>query len=190
MRKFKAACKGSNITVLENDLVRIGDVEFFGATLWTDLNLLGRKDFELQSYQLTQEMHDYRKIKYRSVSNYRKLRPMDTLGIHNSSMSWLKESLRLSDAKRKVVITHHAPSARSLSPKYKSQVTSLAYASNLESFIAEHEPNLWVHGHVHASSDYELAAGETGRCRVLCNPRGYDPNGLNPGFDESCKVEI
>lgn len=30
---------------------------------------------------------------------------------------------------------------------------------------------MWLHGHVHDSFDYRV-----GRCRVVCNPRGYAQN--------------
>ena len=35
-----------------------------------------------------------------------------------------------------------------------------------DSFFAV--PALWVHGHTHTSHDYRV-----GRCRIVCNPRGY-----------------
>ena len=38
----------------------------------------------------------------------------------------------------------------------------------LEPLIKAHQPDLWIHGHTHTSFDYRV-----GRCRVLCNPRGY-----------------
>ena len=33
------------------------------------------------------------------------------------------------------------------------------------------QADLWLHGHVHDSFDYRV-----GRCRVICNPRGYALN--------------
>ena len=36
---------------------------------------------------------------------------------------------------------------------------------------------LWIHGHKHESFDYEVNG-----TRVVCNPRGYAPNALNPDF--------
>lgn len=54
------------------------------------------------------------------------------------------------------------------------------YASDLEELVARSRARLWVHGHIHAVSDYQIA--ET---RVVCNPRGYpfqNVPGFNPGF--------
>jgi Icc-related predicted phosphoesterase len=44
---------------------------------------------------------------------------------------------------------------------------------------------LWVHGHMHESYDYEVYGS-----RVVCNPRGYAPNALNPDFKPDLVMEI
>ena len=44
---------------------------------------------------------------------------------------------------------------------------------------------LWIHGHMHESSDYEIYG-----TRVVCNPRGYAPNALTPDFQPYFVVEI
>lgn len=50
------------------------------------------------------------------------------------------------------------------------------------------QADLWVHGHVHESFDYWI-----GRCRVVCNPRGYPGRAgqaENARFDPNYVVEI
>jgi Icc-related predicted phosphoesterase len=47
-----------------------------------------------------------------------------------------------------VVVTHHAPSASSIAGDYKHDILSASYASDLANLIAEHDPSLWIHGHV------------------------------------------
>jgi Icc-related predicted phosphoesterase len=58
-----------------------------------------------------------------------------------------------------------------------------AFASNLEALILATQPTLFVHGHVHNSSDYRVGA-----TRILCNPHGYGSE--NPAFDGALVVEI
>ena len=41
IKKAKEAALGSKIFVLQNDWIRLGDVTFAGATLWTDFDLFG-----------------------------------------------------------------------------------------------------------------------------------------------------
>ena len=68
-----------------------------------------------------------------------------------------------------VVITHHAPSPRSIHPRFAGDECNPGFASNLEAMIQRFQPALWVHGHVHNAVDEQL-----GRTRILANPRGYD----------------
>jgi len=44
---------------------------------------------------------------------------------------------------------------------------------------------LWVHGHMHESFDYEIYG-----TRVVCNPRGYEPEALNPDFRPDWIMEL
>ena len=67
-----------------------------------------------------------------------------------------------------IVVTHHAPSAMSIAPRFKNFPDTDFFHSRLENLILDVNPKLWVHGHVHDSFDYEL--GDT---RVVCNPLGY-----------------
>lgn len=67
-----------------------------------------------------------------------------------------------------VVVTHHAPSFASVSPKYKGNIYNCFFISDVSRVIEEKQPKLWVHGHVHTPFDYKI--GET---RVFCNPFGY-----------------
>jgi Icc-related predicted phosphoesterase len=78
---------------------------------------------------------------------------------------------------RTIVVTHHAPSIKSNVDQYRSDRLSAAFASNMEDFILEHQPRLWIHGHTHESFDYQI-----GKTRVVCNPRGYAPIEINKEF--------
>lgn len=79
-----------------------------------------------------------------------------------------------------------APSLHSVPSQYVSDLTSAAYASNLDDVVLK--ANLWVHGHVHESFDYKI-----GQCRVVCNPFGYMSKSGGPeneSFDAGFIVEI
>ena len=51
--------------------------------------------------------------------------------------------------------------------------------------MGEDKVTLWVHGHFHDSFDYDVYG-----TRVVCNPRGYSPDALNPGFDSDLVIEV
>jgi predicted phosphodiesterase len=177
---LKAEAKGGNIHVLETDVLELGGVTFLGCTLWTDFEVFG--DPRIAGYMATQQMTDYRRI--RVSPSYRKLRSIDTAVLHRRSVRWLEEELRARRGERMVVVTHHAPSLRSVPEGLRENILSAAYASNLERLVAESGAALWIHGHIHAASDYVI--GET---RVVCNPRGY-PDEVNTGFIDDWTLEV
>lgn len=87
-------------------------------------------------------------------------------------------------ALKTVVVTHHAPSARSWSAS-RDLLLRPAYCNKLEAMLAAHPIDLWVHGHVHDRLDYTLHD-----TRVVCNPRGYAGYQLVPDHDAAMIVEL
>ncbi|MDF1822198.1 MAG: metallophosphoesterase [Alcanivoracaceae bacterium] len=181
IEKLRRKARGSNIHVLDNESLTIDGVRFHGVTLWTDYRTFGDP---VASGQLCQTMmSDHRYI--RRLPGYSKVRSVDLARLHHAHVSWLRQSLAESDDYENVVVTHHAPSPRSLRPSMRDDASSAAYASDLEPFIKEYKPGAWIHGHCHNSSDYSV-----GRSRVICNPRGYYPDELNTDFNGSLCIEI
>ncbi len=178
--ELKTLVSGTNIHILEKDVVSIDGINFLGCTLWTDFEILG--DPRLAGYQCQQIMSDYKKIK--KLPGYSKIRSLDTAIYHKHSITWLEKTLLQYKGQKNVVVTHHGPSIQSVPECDRDDVTTSAYVSDHEALIEMHQPNFWVHGHLHNSSDYLI--GET---RVLCNPRGY-PSALNPNYDPLKTFEI
>lgn len=179
-RLLIAAAAGTHIHVLENRAVTLEGVTFHGATLWTDFELFG--DPRIAGYACQQVMTDFKTI--RRVPGYSRLRSLDAAMIHKESLTWLTESVTQSTSRHNVIVTHHAPSLRSVPDHYKEDIVTAAYASDLERLIDRLSPDAWLHGHIHSSSDYRI-----GQCRVVCNPRGY-PRQMNPGFNPALEIEI
>ncbi len=179
--KLKRDAEGTNVHVLENDSIEIEGFRFFGCTLWSDMDLLG--DQRASPIAAADAMNDYRLI--RLSKTYRRLSPIDTKAWHARSVKKLREFLEAGDPERSVVVTHHAPSIQSIVDGYRSDHLSVAFASNLDEFILEYQPCLWIHGHAHESYDYHI-----GKTRIICNPRGYAPIDINKEFRPDYTVEI
>jgi hypothetical protein len=160
----------SNIHILENRSIILDGVAFKGATLWTNFELFG--DAPSTGYACQMRMNDYRLI--RREPSYSKMRSIDIAMIHKSSLLWLANSLTTSSAKTNIVVSHHAPSTRSLSTEDREDILSAAYVSQLEQFIALHKPDYWIHGHIHHRNDYYID-----KCRVMSNPRGHGSRSNN-----------
>lgn len=180
IHKLKQAANGTNVQVLENDMICLDGVRFAGCTLWTDFRLYG--DPVVAGYHATQKMTDFRLI--RVSPEYRRFRSIDAARVHATSVRWLQKELRES-AIPTVVITHHAPCQKSIPEAFANDLINAAYASDLVDVVESIEPRLWIHGHIHLPQDYHL-----GCTRVLANPRGY-PGELNAGdFDAGLVVEV
>lgn len=127
-------------------------------------------------------MNDYKKI--RVSPSYRKLRSIDTAGIHYNSVNWLRDEIDRNQHRKLVIVTHHAPSARSIPEKHRDDILSAAYASHLDDLVAKSNAEYWIHGHLHEQQDYLI-----GNTRVICNPRGY-PDEFNDNFIPGYTLEI
>lgn len=172
----------NNVYFLEQSKKEIGDVTFIGATLWTDMNKGDRNTLLL----IKEMMNDYRVIR-NSNRNYSRLKPLDTVARHKNTLNYIKSVVDAEPNKKYVVVGHHAPSKKSIKPKYADEVEmNGGYSSDLEEFI-EQRPQiaLWTHGHTHDVFDYMVGA-----TRVVCNPRGYAGFEENQDFNSQIVIEI
>lgn len=174
-------CAPSNVHVLNNEQVVIDHVRFLGAVLWTDFRLFGEVDKWFSIQRARQSMNDFFSIEY----NGRRFAPADSVALHEISRHWLSAKLAEPFDGKTVVVTHHAPSARSVAPRFASDTLTPAFASNLESLMGGHRAVLWVHGHMHNPSDYEING-----TRVICSPRGYPGESASWSARESLVVEV
>ena len=156
---------------------------FIAATLWTDFRLYGTPEASMTIAQ--ERLDDFKVIKVERGYKFQTLRPSDTARLHHASVAFLRKELNRPFDGTTVVVTHHAPSPRSIAPRFKDDPLNPAFASNLDALISTYQPSLWIHGHMHDSFDYMI-----GRTRVVCNPRGYFPDQLNPDFDPHFVVEV
>lgn len=180
LNKIKSTAEDSNVFVLENSYVDIGDVRFHGATLWTDFSIFGNP---VKYGMICQpKMNDYKKIT--RDPSYSKLRTIDTFKIHQFSKVWLRESLKGSEGLKNIVVTHHAPSIQSVPECYKEDTLTSAYASNLEDMVLEYQPLYWIHGHIHTPCRYSI-----GKTEIICNPHGYIDEKYN-GYEKELIIEI
>lgn len=160
--------------------VVIDGVRFVGATLWTDFGLAD--DRYASEAWAAKHMPEYQHVRRPDGSL---IWPTDTSAAHQRHRAAIEAVLSQLHAGPTVVVTHHAPSRRSIAGSV--DVPDAAFASDLEPMIMQHQPSLWVHGHVHQHHDYAI-----GNTRILANPRGYqgDEWGEDSGFVEDLVVEV
>jgi predicted phosphodiesterase len=175
---------GTPVRVLDDDEVVQDGVRFLGSTLWTDFMLLGggpQREAAMQAGQ--RYMRDFSRIRYKDAT----FSPEDSAALFDEHSRWLAAKLAQPFDGPTVVITHHAPSTRSIHPRFAGSLLNACFISDLERLMDGTRACLWVHGHTHDSFDYTING-----TRVLCNPRGYVMQGVNENtrFDPDLVVSV
>ena len=185
--ELKRLCAGTNIHVLDNDEIIVEGVRFLGTTLWTDFMLFGKGEQRSAAMkEALRLMYDFSKIRADDASEV-PFSPADSEALFKTHVGWLETKLNDPFPGPTVVITHHAPSPKSIHPRFADSLLNACFVSDVERLIDGSRARLWIHGHTHDSFDYFLNG-----TRVVCNPRGYARNGVNenPLFDANFLVEI
>jgi hypothetical protein len=113
--------------------------------------------------------------------------PADSAALFRRQAGWLEARLAVPHDGPTVVITHHAPSPRSIHPRFAGSLLNACFVSDLERLAGGDRVQLWIHGHTHDSFDY-LVNGT----RIVCNPRGYAKAGVdeNALFDPGLIIDV
>lgn len=179
-----------NLHVLDMGELIVDDIVVLGATLWTDM--FNSDPFGM--WHSGQAMNDYRLIRTGSKSKpyERKLRPVETVALHMQHLDYIKARVAhwktVDPTKKIVVATHHAPSERSVAPRFMGNGLNCNYYSVLDEYIMDQPIVAWIHGHMHNPSDYMI-----GDCRIICNARGYHSRNMgveSTGFNPDFYIEI
>jgi predicted phosphodiesterase len=200
LEKAKEAALGTNVYVLQDETLEIGDVTFAGATLWTDFAING--DAHRGMAVAGDRMNDFKKI--RTGRYVERFRPPHALASHRRSRAFLETELRKDRPGPLVVVTHHAPVPEisdepggsgndpTLDPAYRSDLTALMSPAPDDGRGALRPADLWIYGHTHES--FDAVIGEA--TRVVSNAKGYGPwpgqqrTWDNPHFNEKLIIEI
>lgn len=181
-QQLRECTRGSSLHFLENDEIVLGGVRFLGCTLWTDFRLHGRDDRERAMQAAGRSLSDYDQIGKGTGTG--RITPEDTRALHQASRAWLEERLAEDVPGPTVVVTHHAPSPRSVPGFALHKPIAPALASDLGSLIDKARIALWIHGHTHWCADYGLHG-----TRVLSNQKGY-PHARVPGFRPELVITV
>lgn len=174
LQKFaseRTSLREQGIYILEKDFVEIDDVVFIGATGWWD-NSAG-----LNTWYTRQMLNDFNCIHDLSeTSQFGK-----TWG--DSHRQFFHNCMKDHKGKKMVCISHHAPSMKSVSPEFVGNSGNTFFSNKWDKMIKHHNPELWIHGHMHGSKDYMIK-----NTRIVCNPHGYGRE--NFGFDPTLVIEV
>lgn len=186
VRRMRELAEGTSVHVLANDALLLGGVRFLGTTLWTDYRLYG--DAEARALAITEAqrlIRDYRAIHLDDAGTA--FTPYAAAELFADNARWLEARLAERHDGPTVVVSHHAPSPRSVHPRFAESIVNPSFVSNAEHLLDGRKIALWIHGHAHDGFDYAVHG-----TRVLCNPRGHTRHGAieNGRFDPHLVVEV
>ncbi|MCZ4313146.1 metallophosphoesterase [Comamonadaceae bacterium G21597-S1] len=172
--RLRDTCERLGMVWLEREVVQIDGVRFVGTTLWTDFDALSPGPDDpgaTLAQQLRARDKAFRAANYylRKNSSLRRAMPMLAQEVRELGLScqqWLRAALAQPHPGPTVVVTHFAPSLRSADPRYGLTPGTAGFCNALDELL--HRADLWLHGHLHAPSDYVHNG-----CRVVANPLGY-----------------
>jgi predicted phosphodiesterase len=180
---LRAASGKTCVHVLDDDVVVLDGVRFVGSTLWTDFLLFGETQRAAAMDEGRRFLRDFTRIRSGDAA----YTPQDSAARFAMHRAFLARTLATPFAGPTVVVTHHAPSPASIHPRFRGSALNACFVSDLEAMLDGRRVALWIHGHTHDSFDYDVNG-----TRVVCNPRGYAPQGVNENarFDPDFVVAI
>ena len=147
----------TNITFDETIHTQVGNVEFIGASLWTDVN----NNNPLAIYAGV-AMNDY---KFIDAGTFTIAKGIEKHYEHKQFIHEKLNAPRVSGNHR-VVFTHHAPHYKS--EENITRLTPFYCCTDMEDIISMGYPSYWIHGHTHHPTKYKIFGTD-----VVTNPRGY-----------------
>lgn len=195
--RLRATCERLGLIWLERETLVLDGVRFVGTTLWSDFDAIA------DAQGLQGEARALQRTKaFRAANHYlekaggtRHGQPFLAEAVREQGLAcqaWLRQALSQPFAGPTVAVTHFAPSLRSGDPRYGLSPGTAGFCNALDALLPG--ADLWLHGHLHAPSDY-LASGlrEDGtpwRCRVVANPLGYAAKGEQRTFRPHCVLTV
>ncbi len=159
------ASRFPGLHLLDERTLILRGIAFVGATLWSDLCLFGDRR---EAIEQARRSRDYIEIKTSGKPDRKRFSPQQAIRLHERARGFIEDQLSRLEGMTTVVVTHHAPSLRSMPERYMNDPLAPTLASSLEGLIMERQPDLWVHGGVSGERSYSI-----GCTTVVANPRGF-----------------
>ncbi len=165
-----------NVHLLNNVSVVYQKVRFLFTTLWSYIG-------DLEGLYIQQSMSDFELIRY---SGRTLTTGIYTNKLHRPSLAFLQTELVQPCDLPTVVVTHHLPSRQCVHPKHQGSLLNQGFATDLDAFILQTQPDYWMYGHSHTN----MPVIKIGRTQLLTNQLGYCGYGEGADFDPQKWIEV
>ena len=190
--RLREACARLGIVWLEREVVALQGVRFVGTTLWSDFEALIDPADSIGE-ALKKRDKAFRAANFYLSKNHslHQGQPILAEAVREQSLlcqQWLRTALAKAFDGATVVVTHFAPSLQSADPRYGVTPGTAGFCNALDDLLPL--ATLWLHGHLHAPSDYWHRSDAGPACRVVANPLGYARKQEQGRFKPDACIEI
>lgn len=156
-----------NIHYYYNSVVHLDDVDIIVSTLWAHID-------KENAYVTQHSVSDF----YRIIYGDHLLTAEDFNHEHEKCLDFIKKTASASNAKAKIVVTHHVPSYLLTADEFIGSRINGAFTAELKSYIETSGIDYWIYGHSHRNIDKTI-----GNTKCVSNQLGYVSHHENVGFD-------
>lgn len=163
-----------NVHSYYNGIVHIDDIDIIVSTLWGHIPLK-------EAYFTESVISDFRRILFKGE----RLTFVDFNNECEKCSAFIRKAVMESQAKHKIVVTHHVPSFRMQHPKFADSKANGAFTVELEDYIMNSDIEYWIYGHSHYNKDVQI-----GNTKCVTNQLGYVSHNEHLSFNPSKFIEI
>ena len=164
-----------NIRCYYNTVITIEDIDFILCTLWSTIK-------PENMFVTQQSVSDFFRIAY----NGRLITAHEFNQAHLRAVDFLKKSVKTENNHKRVVVSHHVPTALCMADEFKNSRINGAFVAELHDFIYDTRIDYWIYGHSHRNMP-EIVINGT---RMCCNQLGYVHHNEHHSFNPQACFEI
>lgn len=163
-----------NVAAYYNAVIPIGDIDIVVSTLWASIPLK-------EAAYTEQVISDFKRIMCKGEI----LTFADFNNEHRRCLDFIKSAVSESQARHKIVVSHHVPSFKMIGPKFKYSKANGAFTAELEDFIRASDIEFWIYGHSHYNIDVQI-----GNTLCLSNQLGYVFHEEHNTFRKDAMIDV
>ncbi|MCL1933651.1 MAG: metallophosphoesterase [Candidatus Azobacteroides sp.] len=164
-----------NVKCYYNTVATIDDIDFILCTLWSHIPIIN-------AFITERAVSDFSRIAYNG-----KLLTAYTFNlIHQQAVAFLSDVLQSTGNRKRVVVSHHVPTALCATEEFKNSRINGAFIAELHDFIFDHAIDYWIYGHSHRNMPEIEITGT----KLICNQLGYVHHGEHTSFNPQACFEI
>lgn len=165
-----------NVHAYYNSIVHLQDIDIIVSTLWSFIE-------PFNAYQTERGVSDFYRILYEG----HRLNADNFNEEHERCFDFIRKAVKESQAKTKIVLTHHVPTQLCTAEEFRGSQINGAFMVELGDYIVDSGIDFWIYGHSHRNIDIQI-----GNTHIVSNQLGYihQSEQLHNGFNPARYVEI